>query len=122
MASRVDQDFLARLEELNKKFAASIPATLDRLRTQQARLDPAAPSAAATGQLHQELHTIAGSAATFGYRAFGQQARTLEQRLRVLMAGGAGTPDDWAAWLRELDAYLAWSEEDPRRDHYPGTA
>ena len=116
----IDQDFFARLNALNEKFAASVPETLARLRQQRAALNPVSPDAAAIKQLHQSLHTIAGSAATFGFRMFGQQARALEQRMRVLMAFETVAPGDWAHWLKALDDYLAWADIDPKSERYPG--
>ena len=118
MATRIDQDFFARLNALNDKFAASVPDTLERLRQQRLAFDPAAPSEAVIKELHQILHTIAGSAATFGLRVFGQQARSLEQRLRVLMAFDTIAAGDWTRWLEALDVYIAWSEIDPKADDY----
>lgn len=116
----IDKDFFARLNALNEKFAASVPDTLARLRAQRMAFDPAAPAAATIGDIHQTLHTIAGSAATFGFRTFGQQARALEQRLRVLMAFETVAPGDWSRWLASLDEYIAWAEIDPRAERYVG--
>ena len=122
MATLVDKDFFARLAELNDKFAASVPDTLARLQAQRDNFDPAAPDVAVVTELHQTLHTIAGSAATFGFRTFGQQARQLEQRLRVLKAFPAVAAEDWSRWLAELDVYLAWSAVDPKSAVYPDAA
>ncbi len=119
MATLVDKDFFARLAELNDTFAASVPDTLARLQAQRDSFDPAAPDGAIVTDIHQTLHTIAGSAATFGFRMFGQQARQLEQRLRVLKAFPSVAPEDWARWLAELDVYLAWSAADPKSAVYP---
>ena len=116
MATPIDQDFFARLRALNDKFAASIPETLARMRAQRPAFDPAAPDEAAICALQETLHTIAGSAATFGFRSFGQQARALEQRLRVLMAFGTVPAGDWSRWLDALDAYIDWAEKDPKSE------
>ena len=118
MATLIDQAFFARLNALNIKFAASVPATLARLRVQRNAVDPAAPDAAAVQELHEQLHTIAGSAATFGFRAFGQEARNLEQRMRVLMAFDTIAAADWARWLAALDDYIAWGERDPKAESF----
>ena len=110
----IDQDFFARLNALNEKFAASVPETLARLRVQRAAFNPAAPDPAAVKDLHQSLHTIAGSAATFGFRVFGQQARNLEQRMRVLMAFETVPPGEWKRWLEALDGFIDWARNDPK--------
>ena len=120
MATLIDQDFFARLNALNDKFAASVPATMGRLRDTRERFDPAAPDGALVTELHQMLHTIAGSAATFGFRVLGQQARQLEQRLRVLMAFDTVQAQDWENWMTCLDEYVDWAEINPKADRYAG--
>lgn len=119
MANLIDQDFFARLNALNDKFAASVPTTMARLREARMRFEPHAPDSALVAELHQMLHTIAGSAATFGFRVLGQQARQLEQRLRVLMAFETVSPPDWENWMAGLDEYVAWAEINPKADLYP---
>ncbi|NML60769.1 hypothetical protein HHL21_06660 [Massilia sp. RP-1-19] len=119
MATLIDQDFFARLNALNDKFASSVPSTMARLHDARMRFDVAAPDNGLVGELHQILHTIAGSAATFGFRVLGQQARQLEQRLRVLMAFDAVAPQDWENWMAGLDEYVAWAEMNPKADQYP---
>ncbi|MDB5916587.1 MAG: hypothetical protein JWR40_821 [Massilia sp.] len=119
MATLIDQEFFARLRLLNDKFAASVPGTLARLATLRALFDPRAPAADIVGELHQILHTVAGSAATFGFRTMGYQARALEQRLRVLMAFEVIAPRDWENWLASLDEYTAWAAADPKSNDYP---
>jgi HPt (histidine-containing phosphotransfer) domain-containing protein len=119
MANMIDQDFFARLRLLNDKFAASVPGTLARLAAIRALFDPQAPAPELVAELQQILHTVAGSAATFGFRAMGYQARGLEQRLRVLMAFDVIAARDWENWLASLDEYRAWAEVDPKADDYP---
>lgn len=114
MSNGADAEFFARLAELNDKFAASLPDTLGRLSTARAAFDAAAPPPALVEQLHAVLHTLAGSSATFGFRLLGQQARTLEQRLRVLTTFDAVAPREWEAWLAELDVFVAWALADPK--------
>ncbi len=119
MATLIDQDFFTRLRVLNDKFAIGVPGTLAQLGALRAAFDPRVPDRQIVGEIHQMLHTIAGSAATFGFRTMGQQARALEQRLRVLMAFEVIAARDWQHWLDGLDTYLAWAALDPRADRYP---
>lgn len=119
MATLIDQEFFARLRDLNDRFAAGVPTTLAQLGALRAGFDPAAPDAQMVSELQQILHTTAGSAATFGFRAMGQHARALEQRLRVLMAFEVIAARDWENWLASLDAYMAWAAADPKSDEYP---
>jgi HPt (histidine-containing phosphotransfer) domain-containing protein len=114
MSVEVDADFFGRLSALNDKFAASLPHTLGRLASARAQLDPAAPLPALVAELHAVLHTLAGSAATFGFRTLGQQARDLEQRLRVFTTFDAVAPEDWEHWLARLDVFVDWGLRDPK--------
>ncbi len=119
MATPIDREFFARLSALNDKFAAGVPATVARLKSQRALFDPRAPDAAALKEIHEILHTIAGSAATFGFRMFGQQARNLEQSLRVLVVFEQVATADWERWLLAFDEFVAWAELDARASIYP---
>jgi HPt (histidine-containing phosphotransfer) domain-containing protein len=108
-----DQQFFSRLASANASFASRLPATLERLAALGAQLDPAQPAATAA-ELQAMLHTVAGSAVTFGYRSLGQHARALEQRLRVLTTFEAVAASDWAAWTGELQQLVEAARRDPR--------
>lgn len=151
MVQPADQQFFARLAELNEKFAARLPETLDRLAALSLTLAPACGDAGAAGaggaghgpgqddaqgqatvvpsvqvsghaydpaqpvsELQAMLHTLAGSAATFGFRGLGHHARLLEQRLRVLRTFDAVASSDWQVWQGELDAFIGAARQDPK--------
>jgi HPt (histidine-containing phosphotransfer) domain-containing protein len=111
---QADAEFFERLAELNDKFAAALPQTLGRLSAARNAFDTAQPQTELIQELHAVLHTLAGSSATFGFRALGHHARNIEQRLRVLMTFDAVAPEEWGAWLMELDAFVAWALRDPK--------
>lgn len=113
-----DAEFFERLAELNDRFAASLPQTLGRLSAARNAFDTSQPQPELMQELHAVLHTLAGSSATFGFRLLGQQARHVEQRLRVLMTFEAVAPEAWAAWLAELDVFVAWALRGPK-EAYP---
>jgi HPt (histidine-containing phosphotransfer) domain-containing protein len=113
-----DTEFFGRLAELNDKFASSLPQTLGRLSAARNAFDTVQPQPELTRELHAVLHTLAGSSATFGFRVLGHAARNIEQRLRVLMTFDAVAPDEWEAWLSELDVFVAWGLRGPK-DAYP---
>jgi HPt (histidine-containing phosphotransfer) domain-containing protein len=119
MDTPIDQQFFERLRQMNDKFAASVPATIARLQGLRAAFDPAAPDLALARELQQVLHTIAGSAATFGFRTFGTEARALEQRLRVLQAFDQVGAPEWTSWLLSLEHYLSWAAIDARSEVFP---
>jgi HPt (histidine-containing phosphotransfer) domain-containing protein len=113
-SSAVDHEFFERLAELNGRFAAALPQTLGRLSAARNAFSLEQPQPELIQELHAVLHTLAGSSATFGFRALGQQARNIEQRLRVLMTFDAVAPEEWAAWLVELDAFVVWALRGPK--------
>lgn len=118
VATLIDTEFFARLNALNDKFAANVPDTLARLQALRLAFDPQGPDMDLVRELHQMLHTVAGSAATFGFRVLGHQARQLEQRLRVLMAFDNVPARDWSNWMEDLGDYIAWGQLDPRAESY----
>ncbi|PWF42243.1 Hpt domain-containing protein [Massilia glaciei] len=120
MATLVDPEFLAKLNALNEKFEACLPETIGRLSLARSAFNAAAPDPGLTARMHEVLHTIAGSAATFGFRTLGQQARELEQQARILMALERVPEGEWDAWLAALDRYLSWAELDPKAVYTDG--
>jgi HPt (histidine-containing phosphotransfer) domain-containing protein len=117
MSDAVDAEFFARLARLNDKFSTGLPQTLGRLSAARKAFDVAHPQQQLVGEMHAVLHTLAGSAATFGFRVLGQQARLLEQRLRVFTTFDAVAPEEWDAWLAALDVFVAWGQRDPKASY-----
>jgi chemotaxis protein histidine kinase CheA len=112
MATPVDPDFRARLAALNEKFAATVPGTLAKIRAalDECRAGGEQPSQAALHQLHEVLHGVAGSAGTFGFTVFGQEARRVEQLVRAVLASNSG----WAPVVPEVEKLLAWATRDAK--------
>ena len=113
-----DQQFFARLAELNEQFAARLPSTMERLAALSRQLahagEPAFHVAPVVCEVQDMLHTLAGSTATFGFRGLGHHARLLEQRLRVLRAFDVVAATEWQAWRAELDEYIRVARCDPK--------
>lgn len=116
MATPVDPDFRARLAALNDKFAATVPGTLVRLRAalDACKAGGALPPHEALHALHEVLHGVAGSAGTFGFAVFGQEARRVEQMVRAVLASNTG----WAPVVPEVEKLLAWAARDPKAAQY----
>jgi HPt (histidine-containing phosphotransfer) domain-containing protein len=110
---RPETDFFARLRVQEAAFSAGLPAMLAAIAARHDRA-AAVPTSACAGALQQALHTLAGCAATFGYARLGQEARALEQRLRVLQAFDCVPAVDWTAWFDQLDAMVKWALVAPR--------
>jgi HPt (histidine-containing phosphotransfer) domain-containing protein len=114
MHSGADIEFFERLAELNDKFARSLPQTLGRLAAVRHAFDAERPQPELVEQLLAVLHTLAGSSATFGFHVLGQQARALEQRLRVLTTFDHVGAPEWRACLDELGVFVRWGQRDPK--------
>jgi HPt (histidine-containing phosphotransfer) domain-containing protein len=116
MATPADPEFRARLAALNDKFAATVPATMEKIGQAFAECKAGGdlPPDAALHRLHELLHGVAGSAGTFGFGMLGQQARRIEQMLRVVLAEHSG----WPAVIPEVEQFLRWAAKDPRSTAY----
>ncbi|MBV6323789.1 Hpt domain-containing protein [Duganella violaceipulchra] len=112
-----DPAFRARLAALSEKFAATVPGTLERI-TQALAVCKASgadlPPDAHLYQLHELLHGVAGSAGTFGFVMFGQQARRIEHMVRGVLTDHTG----WPAVIPEVEKLLIWASRDAQATTY----
>ncbi len=118
MGNTLDGDFVAKLRHLSERFASSVPATLEQLQAARMAFCLAEPEAANLKELMRILHTVAGSAPSFGYTQLGKQARLLEQVLRILSSGSYKNDNAWIEWLYNLDQLLLWAARDPKASDY----
>jgi len=113
MANPVDPEFQDRLQALRDKYAASIPERMAAIREALARcqggLTP--PN---IDQLHHSLHSVAGSAGSFGFHALGNEARRIEQLVRAVMESGA----PWDGIESAVQALLHWADKDFRSEKF----
>ena len=111
-----EAEFRARLEALNARFTAQLPLMLEKIAQALAVCvaSGAEPSVEQMTALHESLHSVAGSAATFGYTTLGQQARHIEQQLRMAMQERSG----WNAIPPQVEQYLRWAARDPKATRY----
>lgn len=99
--------FEARLRALQLDWQAHLPGKLQEAQEALARCRAAPADHAALVDLHRLMHTLAGSAGTFGLAALGDRARAIEQELVRLQALPAGTAADFDAAARGLAALAA---------------
>jgi HPt (histidine-containing phosphotransfer) domain-containing protein len=76
-----------KLQALYDAFALHNPAKLRSIEDLRVRVGAGDVVAAQT--LHREVHTLAGSAGTFGYSQLGDGAKALELAIEALIAQGA---------------------------------
>jgi HPt (histidine-containing phosphotransfer) domain-containing protein len=99
------QDLGKEFQRLRAEFRGSMPAKIVRLRSLWARVDCEAPDADALGILRRELHTMAGSAGSFGLPQVSTAAAAAEQALDGLKDGsrpGAKRAEKFSARLEKL--------------------
>lgn len=135
-------DISSELAALQRGFAAALPQKMARL---EALLDQCANGFAASGvwpgeglrNAHLVVHGLAGSAATFGFKALGKAAKAMEDVLQSLLSGER-LDNELIAWAfgeglaamraasqlpaTALDARLGRSppvEDEPRRHGRP---
>lgn len=118
MATLIDPDFRARLRALNEKYAAGVPALLQAIAQAQERCDSEGPRLEPLTALHRALHAVAGSAATFGFAALGQECRRIEQLVRVQINEPGQVLAEWPELSGQVRALLRWAERDAAATHF----
>jgi HPt (histidine-containing phosphotransfer) domain-containing protein len=81
------QDLGKEFQKLRTEFRGSLPAKLTRLRSLWGRIDCEEPDADALEILKRELHTMAGSAGSFGLPQVSTAAAAAEAALEGLKEG-----------------------------------
>ncbi|WP_342114619.1 Hpt domain-containing protein [Pseudoduganella sp. OTU4001] len=114
MAQPVDPAFHDRLQALRDKYAASVPERMAAIRDGLALCVEAGQTPANIEQLHHALHSVAGSAGSFGFHALGDESRRIEQMVRGVMEAGA----PWAGIEVAVQALLLWADKDFRADKF----
>jgi len=91
------------MQELQRQFAASLPARMEALRTQYQKVSLGKWQADEVESLHQLLHGLTGAAGAFGFQPVSAAARQLGNRLLTMIH--SETAPDGAAW-QGVDAEL----------------
>ncbi len=103
--SATDPAFLAFLERQRAEYRASLPGRLADIELLWRQVLSGDASAQALATLERQAHSLAGSAATFGFAGLGDAARALELALNPLVgAAHALTPAAQADVSRALEA------------------
>ena len=100
------QDLGKEFQKLRTEFRGSLPAKLTRLRSLWGRIDCEEPDADALEILKREVHTMAGSAGSFGLPQVSKVAAAAEEALEGLKEGsrpGAKRTAKFMALLDKLD-------------------
>ncbi len=98
------EEALAKLDAL---FAAKLPSRLREIETALDQFVQHPQSAEALALLHRLLHTMSGSAGTFGFDQLGTEARQLDARIKPLLTGLTWTLVELAQFATDVRASLS---------------
>ena len=106
------RDLAKAIQALGVTFIGRIPATLSGMRDELSAIEKNASDHTAWKTLHRHLHSLAGSAGTFGHHELGDRARELEHRIHDML----GTDDASSASVRstiiqDQHAFILWVDE-----------
>lgn len=95
-----------KMQALQAVYGAKLRAKVADMQ-QQCALCRAAPSERDhVDLLYRQLHSLAGSAGTFGFTAFGAAARKIEDGIRAALDGGSWAQQDYQRIGAALDELL----------------
>jgi len=89
-------------DELRAEYRSEMPAKLERLDALWSRVASGNAGAGELAELRRALHTIGGSAGSFGLPGIGNAARAAENFLEATSNLGAGERAEFARLLGEL--------------------
>lgn len=103
-AAAAMEAFQEKFRALQQDWQTLLPSRLkeagERLQACRERPD----DTQALADLHRLLHTLAGSAGTFGFAAIGERAKAAENELEPLMASAMRSAADFDGAARALEA------------------
>lgn len=102
------------LHALEVVFAAKLPSKLLEIETAFNQVVKQPTDKEALSLLHRLLHTMAGSAGTFGFDEVGMRARELEARLKSPLAGTPWRHTEFQQFSYDLISYLEQSARAPK--------
>jgi len=106
-----DDDLNEAIRALGQLFLAKLPAKFLEIETAIQRFQIAPADRENFSLLHRSLHTMAGSAGTFGFPEMGEQARILEMQLKNYVAGEVWSQSALDAFCDQVRNYLAVAEQ-----------
>jgi HPt (histidine-containing phosphotransfer) domain-containing protein len=99
--------FEERFAALGADWRAQLPARLATLQQLLGACLAAPQDTAVLQDLHRGVHSLAGSAGTFGLPALSVQAKSIEHQIEPLLESPARTAADLAPLQPAMDALLA---------------
>jgi diguanylate cyclase (GGDEF)-like protein len=115
----MDSDDLQRqLQQIWQEYADSLPDRLKQIADEIARLHTSANSEKDLVGLFRLVHSLAGSASSFGYSTLGQQAQRLEQAIKMQIDKNA-VPNEsvWIEFEKAFDKLQHLANQSPENAH-----
>jgi HPt (histidine-containing phosphotransfer) domain-containing protein len=97
------------IRALGDVFVGRIPTTLSSMESELDAIIRNGNDAAAWKNLHRHLHTLAGSAGTFGLAELGDRARSLEHRINDMLKAEDGSGDPARSeFMHDQRDFMVW--------------
>lgn len=94
------------LAALNRLFSEKLPSKLMEIEVALAQFEDNPVDVETIALLHRLLHTMSGSAGTFGYEDLGRRSRELEVRIKTLLPGVVWSAEELAQFTADVRTYL----------------
>jgi HPt (histidine-containing phosphotransfer) domain-containing protein len=115
MSANEDQkakDLANAIQALGVTFIGRIPATLSSMQDELDAIEKNEQDRASWQTLHRHLHSLAGSAGTFGHHELGDRARELEHRIHAMLNSGEVLSDPVrSTFIHDQHAFIKWVAE-----------
>ena len=106
------QELASAIRALGDVFVSRIPATMEEMEGELALIKQHYLDLTPWQNLHRHLHSMAGSAGTFGYAELGDRARELELRANEILKSAIMTTDqNRAHFILDLHHYMTWVDD-----------
>ncbi len=103
------QELADAIRALGDVFVGRLPATMSSIDDELALISQDHQVLTPWQNLHRQLHSMAGSAGTFGYPELGDKARALELRAGdIFRSETMTTEENRANFVADLRTYMAW--------------
>ena len=95
-----------KLRALEAIFLQKLPGKCEEIVSTLENLAASPDDTGLQHDLHRYLHTMAGSAGTFGFEALGRQARVYESRLKPWVKDGVMPAQEFEQFRQQLRGYM----------------
>lgn len=108
MAEKIDS-LQEKLRALEAVFIQKLPSKIAEITQTLQQIVERPDNKDAMVVMHRHLHTMAGSAGTFGFAEIGNQARAFEAVLKPHLEGAPWTNEELQAYSQEVNSYFDYA-------------